>query len=88
MYALATSPPKPGLLADAGGGGAIEGELWQVPPASLASLLASLPEPMTLGPVELVDGRVVTGFFCQASATAGAREITALGGWRRFLEES
>ena len=88
MYALATSPPKPGLLAAPDGGGSIEGELWHVPPAALAVVLASLPEPMTLGPVELADGGVVTGFFCQAAATAGAREITALGSWRRFLEES
>ena len=59
-----------------------------MPPAALAAVLDSLPEPMTLGPVELSDGLVVTGFFCQAAATAGAREITALGGWRRYLEES
>jgi allophanate hydrolase len=35
--------------------------------------------------VELADGRHVHGFLCEAHALAGAREITALGGWRAYL---
>ena len=43
---------------------------------------------MTLGRVRLDDGAEVTGFFCQASATEGAADISVLGGWRRYLEQA
>ena len=33
----------------------------------------------------LADGSAVTGFLCESYATAGARDITALGGWRAYL---
>jgi allophanate hydrolase len=85
MVALETTPPKPGLLHVGVGGAQIEGELWELPPSGLASLLATLPQPMTLGPVELEDATVVTGFLCQASAAEGAVDITSFGGWRGYL---
>jgi allophanate hydrolase len=85
LYALATEPPKPGLLDVGADGCSVEGELWQLPPAGLASLLGELPEPMLLGAVQLADGSVVTGFFCHASATDGAEDISGFGGWRRYL---
>jgi len=85
LHALATEPPKPGLLDVGGGGTAVEGELWELPPATLARLLAGLPEPMLLGAVELADGSSVTGFFCHTTATAGAPDISRFGGWRAYL---
>ena len=88
LYRLATTPPKPGLArVDPGSGAPIEGELWALPPAGLAALLASLPAPMTLGRVELSDGPAV-GFLCEPVALAGADEITELGGWRAYLARS
>jgi allophanate hydrolase len=88
MFALPTTPAKPGLQHIGLGGASIEGELWLLPPAGLGSLLASLPEPMTLGRVALDDGTQVTGFFCQASATVGAADISHFGGWRNYLAGS
>jgi allophanate hydrolase len=85
LHALATEPPKPGLLEVGPDGCSVEGELWQLTPAGLASLLADLPQPMLLGPVELAEGAVVTGFFCHASATEGAEDISDVGGWRDYL---
>ena len=85
LHALATDPPKPGLLEVGAGGARVEGELWELPAATLAALLAGLPEPMLLGAVELADGSSVTGFFCQASAAEGAPDITSFGGWRAYL---
>ncbi|HWB23224.1 MAG TPA: allophanate hydrolase [Gaiellaceae bacterium] len=85
MFALPTTPAKPGLQHVGAGGASVEGELWLMPPAGLGSLLASLPEPMTLGRVSLDDGTQVTGFFCQASATEGAADISHYGGWRNYL---
>jgi allophanate hydrolase len=85
LYALPTQPPKPGLVESGPGGYSIEGELWELPPGALAEVLATLPEPMLLGAAELEGGERVTCFFCHGSATAGAREISEAGGWRRHL---
>jgi allophanate hydrolase len=85
--ALATEPPKPGLvrLADGADGGAIEVEVWEVPPAGFADFVAALPRPMAIGKVTLVDGTSVPGFLCEPEATVGALDITAAGGWRPYL---
>jgi len=86
LYRLATSPPKPGLVRVQDPEGAcIEGELWALPPAGLASLLAALPAPMALGRVELEDGSASVGFLCEPVALSGAEEITGFGGWRAWL---
>lgn len=85
LWALATSPPKPGLLRVRTGGAAVRGEHWRLPAASLGTLVATLPAPMTIGSVELDDGRRLPGFLVEASAVEGVRDITAYGGWREFL---
>lgn len=61
LYALETTPPKPGLVYSPGHGSTIEGGLWRLSPAALASFLEQLPAPMTIGRVELGDGRVWSG---------------------------
>ena len=80
MVALDTAPPKPGLLRS-DTGASIVGERWLVPPAALGALLAELPPPMMLGPVELEDGTWSVGFGCDAAAGAVARDVTAVGDW-------
>lgn len=85
LYALATEPPKPGLVRVAGGGAEIEGEVWRFPPAGFARFLAGLAAPMTIGVVRLSDGRDVLGFLCEPRAVSGAPDITGYGGWRAFL---
>ncbi|MFC7182549.1 amidase family protein, partial [Kitasatospora paranensis] len=87
LYALPTEPAKPGLVRVAQDGATIAGELWELPAAGLGALLAALPRPMALGPVELADGRQVTGFLCEPAALAGARDITATGGWAAHLRD-
>lgn len=91
LYALDTSPPKPGLVrtADDGttdpGAGAVEVELWQLDDAGLGSFLAGVPAPLCLGSVELEDRTTVIGFLCEELATRGQPDITDLGGWRAYL---
>ncbi|MEV6304841.1 allophanate hydrolase [Actinoplanes sp. NPDC051861] len=85
LRALPTTQAKPGLVRTGSGGSPIEGELWQLPVAALGSFLAALPAPMNLGPVELDDGRWVTGFGCAADAAATGTDITAYGSWRSWL---
>jgi hypothetical protein len=47
--------------------------------------VAAVPAPLCIGTVRLEDGRAVHGFLCERAGPAGAREITALGGWRAYL---
>jgi allophanate hydrolase len=85
LYALATSPPKPGLVRVAEGGAAIETEIWELPAEGLGTLLAEVPRPLALGPLELADGRTVTGFLCAPEGLRAAADITDHGGWRSYL---
>jgi len=86
LFALPnTTPPKPALLRVSSGGGSIGVEIWDVPIAEVGSFLALIPPPLGLGSLELADGRHVNGFICEAHALAGARDVTAFGGWRAFL---
>jgi allophanate hydrolase len=86
LHALpGTTPPKPGLQRVAEGGAAIEVEVWDMPVAQLGSFVTLIPPPLCLGSVELADGRFVHGFLCEAHALAGARDISAFGGWRAYL---
>jgi allophanate hydrolase len=85
MFALDTVPPKPGLLRVDDDGVSVAGELWDVPPLTLATLLAGLPAPMSLGPVQLEDGSVRVGFQCEAIATVGAKDISDYASWPEYL---
>jgi allophanate hydrolase len=89
LYALATAPPKPGMLrVEAGTGASIELEIWAMPAASFGKFVAAIPPPLSIGTVRLRDGRGVKGFLVEATDVNGAREISAFGGWRAFMAEA
>ncbi len=86
LYALPGGPPaRPGLVRRAAGT-AIAVEVWEMPVAAFGSFVAGIPAPLGIGSLELEDGEIVKGFVCEAYATGDAHDITALGGWRRYLE--
>ena len=86
LYALpGSTPPKPGMLRVAEGGAAIAVEVWDMPSAAVGAFLELIPAPLSLGSVELADGRRVHGFLCESHALEGALDITAHGGWRAYL---
>lgn len=89
LYALnGTMPAKPGLLRiESGQGAAIEVEVWALPLAAFGAFMAGIAAPLSIGTVTLADGRGVKGFLVEAAAVADARDITALGGWRKFVSE-
>lgn len=80
LFALDTTPAKPGLVRSADGA-QIVGERWLISPAALGTFLAHLPPPMLLGPVELADGTWSVGFGCDAEAASSGRDVTAAGDW-------
>ncbi len=87
LHALAnTTPPKPGLVRDEDFSGAgLEVEVYALTPEAFGSFTALVPPPLAIGNVQLADGSWVKGFVCEPCGLEGAREITALGGWRAFL---
>jgi allophanate hydrolase len=88
LYALPTTPPKPGMLrVDPGKGAAIELEIWALSPAAFGQFVAAVPPPLSIGTIRLSDGRGVKGFIVEAAGVEGARDISAFGGWRAYMAE-
>ncbi|MGQ7792037.1 allophanate hydrolase [Faunimonas sp. B44] len=88
LYVLPdTDPPKPGLVRDPGHRGrGLEVEIWSLPPADFGRFVAAIPAPLGIGKVRLEDGSEVPGFLCEPAGLAGAEEITAMGGWRAYMD--
>lgn len=78
-------PERPGLIRVNQGGTKISLEVWQMPIESYGKLVAAVPAPLGFGTITLEDGSLVNGFLCEAYATEGALELSALGGWRNYL---
>jgi allophanate hydrolase len=90
LFALDTTPPRPGLVRvspdDGTGGASIAGEVWRLPATGFARFMTGLAAPMAIGRVCLDDGRDVLGFLCEPAAARGAADITGYGGWRAWRE--
>jgi len=82
LYDLADG--RPGLVKG-GHGACIEVEVWEMTTAAFGSFVAQIPPPLGIGTLQLEDGEQVKGFVCEAHAVAGKKDITASGGWRRYL---
>jgi allophanate hydrolase len=86
LYAMANSaPPKPALV-HAAGGAAIAVEVYELDVAAFGSFVNGVPPPLAIGTVMLADGSEVKGFVSEPRAITGAEDITALGGWRAYLQ--
>ena len=87
LFALPNmTPAKPGLLrVGERVGVGIELEIWELGPAEFASFVELIPPPLGIGTIELEDGASVKGFLVESYAVAGARDVTAYGGWRSYL---
>jgi allophanate hydrolase len=89
LYAMAGSvPPKPALVHDADGGGAIAVEIYALDVAAFGSFVAEVPPPLAIGTVTLADGEQVKGFVAEPRALTGAADITDMGGWRAYVSQS
>ena len=89
LYALDTSPPKPGLVREPGfQGPGIELEVWSLDAPSFGAFVDEVPAPLAIGMLALDDGSSVNGFVCEPHALAQATEITEYGGWRRYRDRS
>ena len=88
LYALDTTPSKPGMLrVEAATGSAIKLELWALSATSFGKFVAAIPPPLSIGTIRLADGRGIKGFLVEPAAISGARDISAFGGWRAFMAQ-
>ncbi len=89
LYALKTTPPKPGMLRVAADTGAsIELEVWALSAAAFGKFVAAVPSPLSIGTIRLADGRSVKGFIVEAAALGSARDISEFSGWRAYMAEA
>src|SRR3954449_5013661 len=89
LYALKTTPPKPGMLrVEAGKGASIELEIWSLSSSAFGKFVNAIPAPMAIGTVRLADGRSVKGFLVEPEVLGEARDITAYGGWRKYMADA
>ncbi len=88
LYALPGGPPpRPGLCrSEDGNGASIALELWALPKSAIGDFMAGIPSPLVIGNVEIEDGLLVKGFLCETSGLGSAKNISALGGWRSYLD--
>ncbi len=88
LYAIANSvPPKPALVHSEKGA-AIKVEVYELGMAEFGSFTAEVPAPLAIGNVTLADGSSVKGFVSEPRATNGAKDITDIGGWRAYIDQS
>lgn len=63
----------------------VDVEVWNVPCAGVAMILAGEPEGLSIGKVFLEDGMTVLGVIGEPELVKGMREISRFGGWRGYI---
>ena len=76
----------PAMLRDEAAGAAIRLEVWEISAEGLVEVLQREPPGLCLGKVELENGELVFGVLAEPYLCAGQLEITAMGGWRNYIQ--
>jgi allophanate hydrolase len=82
MLRVATGVPRPALVAGDGPAEGFAVEVWELPAQGVGELAALVGPPLSLGQVRLADGTSALGFVGDATALAGAEDLSHLDGWR------
>ncbi len=87
LFALPTTPVKPGLVKAPEKGSSIEVETYLLTAEAFGKLVAATPAPLGFGTIELEDGREVKGFLVEPCALeeGGVEEITGFGSFKAWL---
>lgn len=86
LFALQTTPPKPGIKRVTEGGRKIAIEVWDIPYETFGEFVANIPAPLGIGQLELESGQWISGFSWDGSGEN--KEITEYGGWRNFIAKT
>ena len=69
-------------------GGAIDVEVWRLPPEALGDLLLGEPPGLCIGRASLADGKTVLAVLGEPWVCEDATDITAHGGWRGYVDRT
>ncbi|WP_143871585.1 allophanate hydrolase [Catenovulum sediminis] len=84
MYTVQGPVERPALIRSEQEKQSFEVEVWRMPTEHFASFVLGIAAPLGMGKIELVDGRLVTGFIAEAIAQKG-RNISEFGSWRKYM---
>jgi allophanate hydrolase len=85
LRASADGVRRPGMWRVTDDGVGIAVEVWDMPSTEFGSFAATVPSPLALGKVELSNGEWATGFLCEPYGVQSGEDISAFGGWRRWV---
>ena len=88
LFALTDlNPIRPGLLRSFNqDGNAINLEIWSVPKKNFGKFIEYVQAPLSIGSVELEDGKWIKGFLCETYGTINAKNISHIGDWREYIK--
>ena len=89
LFALTNlNPIRPGLLRSfSQDGNTINLEIWRIPKKNFGKFIEYVQAPLSIGSVELEDGKWIKGFLCENSGTINAKNISNIGDWREYIKE-
>jgi allophanate hydrolase len=86
LYVLENKDPiRPGMIYDSSVESQIEVEVWSMRIENFGKFMKQIASPLGIGSVYLEDESVVYGFLCESEYIKGAKEISDLGSWRKFI---
>ena len=81
------NPIRPGLLRSSSqDGNAINLEIWRIPKKNFGKFIEYVQPPLSIGSVELDNGKWIKGFLCEISGTINAKDISNIGDWRDYIK--
>ena len=88
LFALTNlNPVRPGLLRSLNqSGNAINLEIWRMPKKNFGEFIEYIQPPLSIGSIELEDGKWIKGFLCEKSGTVDAKDISKIGDWREYIK--
>ena len=89
LFALTNlNPIRPGLLRSVNqADNSINLEIWSIPKKNFGKFIEYVQPPLSIGSVELEDGKWIKGFLCEKSGTVSAKNISKIGDWREYIKE-
>ena len=90
FYALPKSDvAKPGLIrAPNEDGTSVSVELWEIPVNNFGEFIRTIPTPLCIGTIRLLDGTEVKGFLCEGFAADISEDISHIADWRTYLAKN
>ena len=89
LFALTNlNPIRPGLLRSVNKeDNAINLEIWSIPKKNFGKFIEYVQPPLSIGSVELEDGKWIKGFLCENRGTVNAKNISKIGDWRVYIKK-